>query len=57
MGDGVPLPDRSAGQRRLGVRCPEGSRGHHLACARTNEDMSARIARLRSGLATAGAQQ
>lgn len=27
------------------------------ACARTNEDMSARIARLRSGLTTAGAQQ
>lgn len=27
------------------------------ACARTNEDMSLRIARLRSGLASTGAQQ
>lgn len=56
MGDGV-LFRIAARDNAVSAFATQKVREAIIACARTNEDMSARIARLRYGLTTRGAQQ
>lgn len=56
MGDGV-LFRIAARDNAVSAFATQKVREAITACARTNADMSARIARLRSGLTSAGAQQ